>query len=245
MLNQDNLLTKQETGIFALKYQSQYLYIGRYKQSFDQFKIVMEHWLKSDNEEEIPNFINLLDEKEKANAECVKLFSTINCNIKEDDKYLTSYALKWIHYSFIALFQPKYNIFGIDKPYEFGNDRISQNEIEYQKSRGEAAIEQWLIKHKIEYSREYSYSDLKGDYELLRFDFKIKNEPIVIEFQGQHHYCVMNKPTFEDTQEKFLKRLQYDALKRQYCAKHNIRLIEIPYNYQSLNQYLDILINKT
>lgn len=31
MLNQDNLLTKQETGIFALKYQSQYLYIGRYK----------------------------------------------------------------------------------------------------------------------------------------------------------------------------------------------------------------------
>ena len=41
-------------------------------------------------------------------------------------------------------------------------------EIEYQKSRGEAAIEQWLIKHKIEYSREYSYSDLKGFLDDMR-----------------------------------------------------------------------------
>lgn len=243
VLEQKNLFEEQEIGIFALNSTMRCLYIGIYKQPFEDFKMAINYWLSLENEEDIiPDFIKLFTSKEKIECECVKLFSTTDCKIKEDDQYLTPYALKWIHYGFITLLRPKYNIFGITKPYDFGKAHIPQNKIEYQKSKGENAIEQWLIRHHIEYSREYSYEDLKGDYGLLRFDFKIKNEPIVIEFQGQHHYCIMTEPEFEDTEDKFLKRLRYDAIKRQYCAKNHIRLIEIPYNYQSLNQYLDILL---
>lgn len=244
MKEQKNLFDEQEEiGIFILNNKTTDLYIGIYKQSFDKFKMAMDFWLSSENEnEKIPDFIKLFTAEEKVTCKCTKLFSTTDCNVKTEDKYLTPNALKWMHYGFITIFRPKYNIIGTKKPYNFGNAHIPQNELEYQKSQGEKVIEQWLIAHNIEYSREYSYEDLKGDYNLLRFDFKIKNEPIVIEFQGQQHYSIINNVKYEDTEDKFLKRLKYDALKREYCAKHNIRLIEIPYSYQSLNQYLDILL---
>ena len=106
-------------------------------------------------------------------------------------------------------------------------------------SLGEQAIEQWLQLHKVSFAREYTFEDLKGIHGgFLRFDFKITNKPIVIEFQGLQHY----QPVEFFGGETAFKTLKiHDELKINYCKAHKIMLITIPYNYKDLNQYLNIL----
>ena len=113
---------------------------------------------------------------------------------------------------------------------------------EYDGSIGEQAVKQWLIKHNVSFEREYIFKDLYGEKNHLRFDFKIVNKPIVIEFQGKEHYQFIEY--LHKTYDKFELQLRYDNLKRAYCKEHNIILIEIPYNYDNLDSYLnEILVN--
>lgn len=99
----------------------------------------------------------------------------------------------------------------------------------FKKSHGEKQIRNILDELNLEYKREYSFNDLFGDVDLLRFDFAIfKNNILLclIEYQGQQHF----KPSeLFGGEEEFFKRQRYDNKKRQYCLKHNIKLIEIPY----------------
>ena len=112
---------------------------------------------------------------------------------------------------------------------------------EYNGSSGEQAVKQWLINHNISFETEYIFDDLKGEHNCLRFDFKIKNKPIIIEFQGKQHYESIEVFGGE---KAFKLQQKYDNLKRIYCKKHNIKLIEIPYNYNTLDEYLNqILVN--
>ena len=103
-------------------------------------------------------------------------------------------------------------------------------------SSGETAVCKWLEKHNIPFEREYSFKDLMGDGGRLRFDFKIKDKSIVIEFQGAQHYKIIEHFGGE---EQFKKQVRYDNIKRAYCKNHNIKLIEIPYNYTNLDDYLN------
>lgn len=110
-------------------------------------------------------------------------------------------------------------------------------------SAGEELITSLLQTHNIQYTTQYEFNDLKGDYNNLRFDFAIFNNndiQCLIEYQGDQHY----RPWNNEPIERFEKRLEYDQKKRNYCNQHNIKLIEIPYSdYNKITwEYLEELI---
>ena len=96
-------------------------------------------------------------------------------------------------------------------------------------SSGEEKITQIFQEHNVNYITQYEFTDLKGDYNNLRFDFAVFNNnndlQYLVEFQGSQHF---RKWGNEDI-ERFKKRLEYDQKKRDYCKQHNILLLEIPY----------------
>ena len=98
-------------------------------------------------------------------------------------------------------------------------------------SRGEIKIEEILSTNEMSFVEEYSFSDLLSNTgHPLRFDFAVFDDhgdlDFLIEYQGIQHY---------EPKSKFgglpgLRRQQYnDMKKREYCKKHNITLVIIPY----------------
>ena len=110
-------------------------------------------------------------------------------------------------------------------------------------SRGEIKIEEILQQSGLNFAEEYSFPDLLSNTgRPLRFDFAVfddQNElDFLIEFQGIQHY---------EAKSKFggyngLRKQQYnDMRKRQYCKKHGITLVLIPYWDEQLVTYDYIL----
>lgn len=58
----------------------------------------------------------------------------------------------------------------------------------------------------------------------MPFDFYLPNKNAVIEVNGQQHYY--ETKTFKQT---LSDRQRVDNIKKEYCLKHNIKYIEIPY----------------
>ena len=98
-------------------------------------------------------------------------------------------------------------------------------------SRGEIKISEILDMAGLYYEEEYIFPDLvSSNKKPLRFDFAVfddnHNLDFLIEFQGIQHY---------EAKDKFggwsgLRKQQYNDLKkREYCQKHNIKLVIIPY----------------
>lgn len=100
------------------------------------------------------------------------------------------------------------------------------------KSFGEFQISQLLQQHNISYQTQYTFKDLIGDQNTLRFDFAIFNNDnsikCLIEFQGDQHF----RPWGNEPLERFEKRIEYDNKKQDYCKKNNLKLIEITYKEQ-------------
>ena len=97
------------------------------------------------------------------------------------------------------------------------------------KSLKEETIEKILKENHIEYKREYSFSDLKGDKYKLRFDFAIfKNNKLIelIEFDGRQHF---NDYTPWKSKETLEERQKRDLLKNKFCEENNLKLIRINY----------------
>lgn len=98
-------------------------------------------------------------------------------------------------------------------------------------SSGEVKIHNILADYDIPFQEEYEFDDLMSSSgRKLRFDFGIFDDDgdlaCLLEFQGEQHY----KPIKKFGGKRGLARQQYnDNLKRQYCIKHNIKLISIPY----------------
>lgn len=98
-------------------------------------------------------------------------------------------------------------------------------------SRGEIKIEEVLTQAGLNFIEEYSFPDLiSSSGRPLRFDFAIFDDnndlEFLIEFQGIQHY----QPKSKFGGMSGLKKQQYNDLrKREYCNKHNIILIAIPY----------------
>lgn len=106
-------------------------------------------------------------------------------------------------------------------------------------SRGEIKIEEILQEAGLDFQEEYSFPDLVSNTgRPLRFDFAVFDDDgdidFLIEYQGIQHY----KP-----KEKFggmsgLRKQQFnDMKKREYCRKHNIKLIAIPYTDEYIVNY--------
>ncbi|WP_440972016.1 hypothetical protein [Megamonas funiformis] len=98
-------------------------------------------------------------------------------------------------------------------------------------SRGEIKIEEILQESGLNFKEEYIFSDLvSSSGRPLRFDFAILDDnnelDFLIEFQGIQHY----EPKSKFGGISGLRKQQYnDMKKREYCAKHNIPLVIIPY----------------
>jgi hypothetical protein len=111
-------------------------------------------------------------------------------------------------------------------------------------SRGEIKIEEVLQQSGLNFTEEYSFIDLcSSNGRPLRFDFAVfddENELMfLLEYQGIQHYL----PKSKFGGNSGLKKQQYnDMLKREYCRKHNIILIAIPYTDESLIDY-DYIMN--
>lgn len=112
-------------------------------------------------------------------------------------------------------------------------------------SKGERLIRKILSFIGEDWTREYTFSDCV-DKAKLRFDFAVLSSDgsikCLIEFHGIQHYAPV-KFTSESvmtTRKKFRDQQRRDEIKRDYCLKNNIKLIEIPYSDYFK---LDFLVN--
>ena len=111
-------------------------------------------------------------------------------------------------------------------------------------SRGEIKIEEILTAAGLRFEEEYSFPDLIATSgKPLRFDFCVfdDNDEIdfLIEYQGIQHYQPKSK--FGGIQGLY-KQQYFDMLKREYCKKHSIILVAIPYTDEGLISY-DYIMN--
>lgn len=103
-------------------------------------------------------------------------------------------------------------------------------------SKGESKIRKYLINNNIDFSEQYRFKDCK--YKLqLPFDFYIPSLNLAIEYQGEQHY----KPIeVFGGEEAFKKQQRNDKIKKEYCQKNNIKLLEIPYTeYDNIEKILN------
>jgi len=106
-------------------------------------------------------------------------------------------------------------------------------------SRGEIKICDILDAAGLSYQEEYSFPELvSSSGRPLRFDFAVFDDngdiDFLIEYQGIQHYEAKSK--FGGS--KGLYRQKYnDTQKRQYCQKHNITLVTIPYRDEGIMDY--------
>lgn len=112
-------------------------------------------------------------------------------------------------------------------------------------SRGEIKIEEILKEAELNFKEEYIFPDLKSpNGRPLRFDFVVfdddGNIDFLIEYQGKQHYQAVSK--FGGSRG-FHQQQFNDAQKRNYCMKHRLKLIEIPYTEENLIDY-DYIMRK-
>ena len=95
-------------------------------------------------------------------------------------------------------------------------------------SKGERKIEEILSLNNISFIKEKRFSDLifEDTKKLARFDFYVDNS-YLIEFDGRQHFIQSNG--IYDNEEKFKRTQEHDKIKNDYCKKHNIPLIRIPF----------------
>lgn len=98
-------------------------------------------------------------------------------------------------------------------------------------SRGQIKIEEILKESGLNFAEEYSFPDLVSNSgRPLRFDFAVFDDEgeldFLIQFQGIQHY----EPKDVFGGYSGLRKQQFnDMKKREYCKKHNINLVIIPY----------------
>lgn len=106
-------------------------------------------------------------------------------------------------------------------------------------SKGEKKVFDFLVKHGIEHKREYRDKRCKNKY-TLPFDFAIFNEEkllCLIEYDGELHY---KEARWSGAEEKLLSIQKTDKIKDEFCAKHGIPLIKIPYwDYDNIEKILE------
>lgn len=111
-------------------------------------------------------------------------------------------------------------------------------------SRGEIKIEEVLQKAGLVFEEEYSFPDLVSTSgRPLRFDFAVFDDEhelmFLLEYQGIQHYS----PKSKFGGYTGLRKQQYnDMKKKEYCQKHGIILLEIPYTVEGRIDY-DYIMN--
>ena len=96
-------------------------------------------------------------------------------------------------------------------------------------SVGERRMIQILQNMGYDVEQQHTFADCKHIH-ALRFDAYNKDYNIAFEYQGQQHYYPVDfSGDLDIAQKEFELCIIRDNIKREYCAKNNICLIEIPY----------------
>ena len=99
-------------------------------------------------------------------------------------------------------------------------------------SKGEVKIKDWLIQNKITFIKQCFFNDCKYKAR-LPFDFYLPDYNICIEFQGQQHYTPVRfakSQTLKEAEEALRINKIRDGIKKEYCKKNDIILLEIKYD---------------
>ena len=119
---------------------------------------------------------------------------------------------------------------------------------ECNESKGEKQIDYILTKYNIPHDSQYTFDDLRGvGGGLLRYDVPVfwdENKTqlrLLIEYDGRQHYewieGWITKDGFETLQI-------HDKRKDEYCKKHKIKLIRIPYwHFNNIEEILNKELN--
>jgi len=109
-------------------------------------------------------------------------------------------------------------------------------------SVGELKITEYLINNNIPYIPQQSFKELLGiNKGTLSYDFNITNRNIFIEYQGIQHFEPVE---YFGGEKAFRKQLLNDKIKREYCIRNDIKLLEISYlNYDNIESILDKQLN--
>lgn len=115
-------------------------------------------------------------------------------------------------------------------------------------------LEKWGYK----ITRQKTFPDCR-DSNLLCFDYYLDDFNIAIEYDGENHYHPVKFGTQEKEEalQKHIYTKRHDEIKNEYCKKHNIPLLRIPYwefedleyflfdNLEKLGAIEEVPINKT
>lgn len=93
-----------------------------------------------------------------------------------------------------------------------------------------------LKEFNIDFQIEYIDYELKNKKKLL-FDFYIEKD-IVIEFDGKQHFS----SDYLGGVEEFIKRIENDNIKNDFCKDNNIALLRIPYIFTNKEKLKNIII---
>lgn len=101
-------------------------------------------------------------------------------------------------------------------------------------SKGERAIEQFLIVRDISYIPQFKFEDLSK----LKFDFYLPELNTLIEYDGEQHTIFPNQ--FHRDISDFRRQQKRDELKNEYARERNIILIRIPFfEFKNINFILE------
>lgn len=98
-------------------------------------------------------------------------------------------------------------------------------------SWGEWYIKNFLKEKGVSFIQQYSFSDCVNPIttKRLRFDFFLPDYNICIEYNGKQHYLLEGEGYYTS---KALQEMRFrDNLKKEYCQKNKLVLLEIPYWY--------------
>lgn len=110
-------------------------------------------------------------------------------------------------------------------------------------SKGENEIARYLDSKNVEYKTQHWFSDCRN-IRPLPFDFYLSKYNACIEFQGMQHYAPIDfkNRTVSDDEciiERYEELKKRDQIKRDYCTKNKIALLEI--SYKDINRIPEIL----
>ena len=131
---------------------------------------------------------------------------------------------------FVGYICPNHREIGIQYMYYWNLLRISEGCAYCHKSVWENVIHKILLDFNIQFETEKEFEGLK-DVRPLRFDFYLPTLNKLIEYDGKHHFEPLNFNGISKAQaiREFENVKRRDKLKDDYCIKHNIPLLRIPY----------------
>lgn len=106
-------------------------------------------------------------------------------------------------------------------------------------SFGEQAISTILKEKGIVYISQKTFDSCKNK-RVLPFDFYIPKYNVCIEYQGRQHYEPVE---YFGGEKSFTKQILNDNIKRKFCKNNNIKLVEIPYKYDTKDKIKKVILD--